>query len=131
MKKVILLLLTMGMCISSCSKDDETIDSITKDTDIIIGTWGKYKDVNLEDKCILECDPYDFKNQVQFLEKGTLLAFFERETSYVDGTWEKMNNGTYKMVCFGKTEIIDIDFTKEDEMVYRYPDAEYYWVRIR
>ncbi|WP_242134771.1 hypothetical protein [Aestuariivivens marinum] len=127
MKKVILLLLTMGMCISSCSKDDDT----SKDSDKIIGTWGNYKEVDFEYGYDWEIDPYNIENQVQFLENGTLKSFIESETSYIEGTWENMNNGTYKMVYFGITEIIDIDFMGEDEMVYRYPDVEYYWVKIR
>lgn len=127
MKKYIILFLVIGICISSCSKDDDPI----KDMDKIIGIWGNYKDIDLDDGYTWEYDPYDIENQIQFLANGTLKIIFESENSYIEGTWENMNNGNYKMVYIGITEIIDIDFVSDDEMIFKFPDEEYYYIRIK
>jgi len=126
MKKLILLILIIGICISSCSKDS---DDVHVDVDKIIGTWGNYKDVDLGDGYIWDYDPNDIENQIIFNSDGTVLSYLG-ESTYIEGTWENMKNGNYKFAYLGIVEITEIDFVGNDEMVFRYTDEEYYWIRI-
>ena len=151
MKKLILIFLTIGICISSCIEDDDNStddvnniigtfeyyqdnlldDDSSKDVDKIIGTWVNYQDIELDDGYVRVYDPYDIENQSEFLSGGTLKTFFKSETNYITGTWENMNNGTYKFVYLGFTEIVDIDFNGGDEMICRFTYKDCYWGRIK
>lgn len=126
MKKLVLIFLTIGLCFSSCSKDD---DEPNNDIDKIIGLWGNYKDKDLETGEFWEFDYNERENQSEFLDDFTFKSFID-ETSHIDGVWKNLNDGTYEFKYLGITEIIDIDFVGNDEMIFRFTDEEYYWKRL-
>jgi hypothetical protein len=122
MKKIVLLIIAISICLTSCNKDDEGGSSDGN----IIGKWGLYKDVNVTDNIITEeYDINDPENQMTFKSNGVLEVYFSDENYNIIDTWTgswKHIGGTKYELNLLFTIVSDIEFINNNEFRIKYVD---------
>lgn len=123
MKKMTFIVMAIAITLSSCSKDE---DAPVTSVDKIVGTWGNYKDIDLTDDSVITYDSSDVENQETYKADGSVKLL----GGTLDGKWENIGSGNYKMTAFGLSFIFKVEFIGDTEMVLRMDTDEYYYKRI-
>jgi len=126
MKKIkYLIIVAVAVMLSvSCSNDDDN-DTNSSESDKIIGEWYMYKDIDLEDNSI---ELYELSDAEKFTfnSNGDLLIIGFLN---IDGTWENLGNGNYKLTILGEPITLKFTFIGDNEMKTNDGDYESYFKR--
>ena len=110
MKKITLIFLVLASSLIACNNDD---DELGNPADKIVGTWGNYKDVYLPTNEVDNYDPYYSIDT--FNLDGTATSSFDGLE--IEGNWENLSDGVYKLSVFGMSANTNIEFVGNDEMI--------------
>ncbi len=111
MKKIAFVFLILASSLISCNNDDD--NELGNSTDKIVGSWGNYKDVYLPTNEVDNYDPYYSIDT--FNSDGTATSNFSG--TEVEGSWENLGNGLYRLTVFGISVNQNIEFIGNDEMI--------------